>query len=1132
MGFYRLILFTFLFISAQLSGAEQPIDYPQLLINLEKEAFSGNKRALRDIGTLLAIKSIKNKALDVLNGSTLFLNKELIIDDKLTKQQFLNFYYDNEQKIQYSDIYNAYYITPIQNWPEKKITIKLRTESNKDISHQLSQLLNELKQLYKEGDIKAVENIVQSIAALQIKEGYEALLTYLQKKASPKTLKKSFDKIFCKYLVDYPKEKTINALLNKIKRKELSEEFVAPLLSKLTNMEMPTTNLVATYKHNLDSLGSLAALHSFGYEKSFAFQASFFKSDVDYYGRILTRCLDKPWIEHNAIKDLTKIKHPRALFYIAAFYYKNRKREWQKDARFNREQILNTFKKICNAKLIGTNTSYTSNEEAQLQLLYWAKNYKYYEWSENKNLFVNKKELEEKTENYERLFRRLTSRNDSVAIKSFTALTEGDPEKILELTNKYRQLLRSHNKTIPSFKYHFLEMLTLLTDFCKKNDFEYKAHGELIELLYQLETVSNNKERYKLENLIIESIDLEDITALEYWASIHKKNIPMAFSIGRILDWVYSTNWTSIISNKDQLRLYLKKSQLFGSYGVYGTCNSYLNKFQEVIKTESFQSHLKNLLHTETDMDIKNQLDQLIIKKEESNISNSFDINSFIDHPLELTRKEIRLLPNPKTIDAYAKIIAAIKIKKDKSEIKNLFDYISFHPSIDAVPVLFELIDDERILIKNENIELKVGDRIIPILENIYNYSFPKKEESKPFDRDSWRKLWQSDQKEYKTWAKKLFTKKIKQSLAAEKLSIKLINELVQSPSFDSIYTKAILGALPKLTPQKDIRKLKLPFKLSVKDHLSYFKNFRLGYKILDDIPKFFKAESANELLDFIENKSAKYDLDDKGNLYNNILAKTWLGDFIQQGKISNEHADKIKTILKTYLMKSDFISEFEEKRTVINIATINALNTSLEEKLLASIQIDADPSSIAEYQEKLISQIDFSEINLVLKHIDKLNFSKEKSPYAFLSRDFGLPIFDLDHYKKLKEFTKYYEKLSEYELYLKYLQAFGLNILDKKGKLDFNKIYYILQFDIVSPFVGNGGTRRNWYVFGIIKLLEHEFNTRLGYPKKANNSKNYYSNTVFKRAMSWMDYLQKNNHVNKNSLLPPSFNLTLADEE
>ena len=72
-----------------------------------------------------------------------------------------------------------------------------------------------------------------------------------------------------------------------------------------------------------------------------------------------------------------------------------------------------------------------------------------------------------KTQNYEKLFRRLNSRNDSVAVNSFLQLTQGDPVEINALAKKYRQLLRNHNASLPSLKFGYLEQLTLLTDFCK-----------------------------------------------------------------------------------------------------------------------------------------------------------------------------------------------------------------------------------------------------------------------------------------------------------------------------------------------------------------------------------------------------------------------------------------------------------------------------------------------------------------------------------------------------------------------------------------------------------------------------------------------------------------------------------------
>ena len=42
---------------------------------------------------------------------------------------------------------------------------------------------------------------------------------------------------------------------------------------------------------------------------------------------------------------------------------------------------------------------------------YWANNAEEFEWDEGRFYFVNKNEVAERTENYERLFRRLNSEN-------------------------------------------------------------------------------------------------------------------------------------------------------------------------------------------------------------------------------------------------------------------------------------------------------------------------------------------------------------------------------------------------------------------------------------------------------------------------------------------------------------------------------------------------------------------------------------------------------------------------------------------------------------------------------------------------------------------------------------------------
>jgi len=72
----------------------------------------------------------------------------------------------------------------------------------------------------------------------------------------------------------------------------------------------------------------------------------------------------------------------------------------------------------------------------------------------------------------------------------------------------------------------------------------------------------------------------------------------------------------------------------------------------------------------------------------------------------------------------------------------------------------------------------------------------------------------------------------------------------------------------------------------------------------------------------------------------------------------------------------------------------------------------------------------------------------------------------------------------------------------------DSNKAYKIITEDLVRPFVGSGGSVRDIYVFGTIKLLEMEFGKDLGFHPKLNESQSFYKYTSKKRAQAWAEEL------------------------
>lgn len=98
------------------------------------------------------------------------------------------------------------------------------------------------------------------------------------------------------------------------------------------------------------------------------------------------------------------------------------------------------------------------------------------------------------------------------------------------------------------------------------------------------------------------------------------------------------------------------------------------------------------------------------------------------------------------------------------------------------------------------------------------------------------------------------------------------------------------------------------------------------------------------------------------------------------------------------------------------------------------------------------------------------------------------------------------------------------IDFTDSNGKLDFDKIYEILKYDINIALAGGGGSTKDNGVYSIIKILELTFEATLGYPDKLCCSDNMYACNSRGRAGEWMNYLEVNNHLKKEHNEPVSF--------
>ena len=173
---------------------------------------------------------------------------------------------------------------------------------------------------------------------------------------------------------------------------------------------------------------------------------------------------------------------------------------------------------------------------------------------------------------------------------------------------------------------------------------------------------------------------------------------------------------------------------------------------------------------------------------------------------------------------------------------------------------------------------------------------------------------------------------------------------------------------------------------------------------------------------------------------------------------------------------------------------------------------------------ELLLSKIKYSQIEKAINTLEKIPL-KDFIKYTFLDRDFGFSfIGDLKESGVRKEFLINYNKYSELDLHKHYLKKNGIEVINTDEKLDFDKIYEILKYDIKTAFVGGGGSTKDNGVYAVIKILEITFNDTLGFPNKLCSSNGMYACNSRSRAKEWMNYLEINNYLKKEHNEPVSF--------
>jgi hypothetical protein len=1110
------ILFVSLWIYTPTLTAQAAVSFDVLLSNIEAQLQKGNKRALKDAATLLDKPSYHDAAIIILEENTFFTKQEIDLPHA-TREQYMAFYFANVDRIKYSDILKAFYITPIEN---QSFTYDVKIKSHISVIDQTIELRNLSiefeKVLKRNGNSAELITIIGKIEALNCREGYQWLRNTLLSTPFNKS-KTELYLALCDAIKAEANVDNLNAILSIAEKRILPIEMFSPSLIELTNYTITPFQT----QRMMDSLESYEALRQYGYDQILPFKEAFYIDKIDYYGKILSR-KDTPWIQRNAMRDMLATKHPRLLFYLASLM--RLKKEDQ-----NKLEVL--LKKLTNTAFVlpqyteggkGKNNFNALDylEKMKEFVRYWANNAEEFEWDEGRYYFVNKNEVAERTENYERHFRRLNSENDTVALASFIQLTEGEPSSIATLAEKFRPLLRTYNRQLPDIHYGYLEQMSRLVAFCQRNNITLKLPKNIDTLFQKLIVTHQPEERYAVENQLIREIKINNITALEFQGCIFSNNSEMSLSIGRMLDLAYTEHWKQILSDDDLIRLFLKKSALFKKIGVVGICSNYQNKMDKL--DENFRNRMAQLARLEGDNDVLTQL-QVLVTTENIKTESKSLLDMFLSDPLSFSNNDLKILPQPSDLD-YTRIINKVQSENDREIIRLILDFLDLHPSVAAVPSLYAIITDDRKLKTTDNTEgFKVSERVVGLLETIYGHTFRVEDK-----RMVWRRLWYKEQKNYKDWDKQFFDEQLKYIQVADAITMEDILEVSNSKYLNMKHKSLIINALQRLTPMSDIRRFKSKLPLKVTTDLMFFDSLNIASKDLDDFIKIFEVDDDSVMWHFLEKKVSTYTPDEAGLFYNSLFKVNWFTNLLSSEKISVYQKELAINVLQSYLSNSEIITEFEEQSTLLHVAELQNVGRNLEEKLEASIALEMSEDAKATIQEAIISRINFAEISIVLRYFDKLSTKAGYSAAAFLYKDFGIPIFNLDK-NTLPQLVENHKNMTSFQFYKHYLKKFGVDFLKENDDLDFKKIYNILKYEIVTPFTG-GGSQRDYFTYGIIKLLEFDFNTRIGFHEKLNENQTFYTHSAAKRAAKWMLFLEERRLVQPDPSVPASFNRLFAE--
>lgn len=323
---------------------------------------------------------------------------------------------------------------------------------------------------------------------------------------------------------------------------------------------------------------------------------------------------DLEWVKQSQVDALIDRKDPRALLMISAELFTHRRDNDGFNYPESYLRLLHLFTGMEigveneNGKMSWVNDYYFDNKSRFNLLVFFAKHYQQFAWNEKESRFINPQLPIKPLEKEEYLFQLLSNKSDSLAMDAFIQLSSCPPQKVALAASEYFDFMMIKNDFIPIFPCTFITKTAELTAYCRDHGIDYEGSALLKKKIMLLSTELPINERVKLEDELIQSLALKEITALEYWALVYESRWQMGKSTKRILNEFYLKNWQQILTQPRHLDLYLKKANLLYQLTYQGFYNDYRGRFSPLTTEES--KALNN--HSTQDIDVKAEIELLL----------------------------------------------------------------------------------------------------------------------------------------------------------------------------------------------------------------------------------------------------------------------------------------------------------------------------------------------------------------------------------------------------------------------------------------------------------------------------------------------------------------------------------------